>query len=151
MKLNVPLFVNFVDFKKPFDIVHRESLWKILRAYGIPSKIVTIYKGILWTRRMHCHPIERFDRVISRQVWSKGGLYSLSNLVSKRHRLGDTWNLTWNRPRGIQWTLFTYLEDLNSADNLAVISPTRTNLQEHSYRLSNDARSAGLDVNQKKT
>ena len=89
---------------------------------------------------MHCHPVERSDRVMSRQVWSKGGLYSLSNLVSNRHRFGDARNLTSNRPLGIQWTLFTYLEDLNSADKLAVISPTRTNLLENSDRLSNDAR-----------
>lgn len=48
IKWNIPLFINFIDFKKAFDSVHRESLCKILRAYGIPSKIVTIiYKGIL--------------------------------------------------------------------------------------------------------
>ena len=30
------LYVNFVDFAKAFDSVHRHSLWKLLRAYGIP-------------------------------------------------------------------------------------------------------------------
>lgn len=39
---NVPLFINFIDFKEAFDSVHRESLWKILRAYGIPPKIIII-------------------------------------------------------------------------------------------------------------
>jgi len=32
-----PLSINFVDFKKAFDSVHRESLWSIARLYGIPS------------------------------------------------------------------------------------------------------------------
>ena len=41
---NVPLYVNFIDFKKAFDNVHRESLWKILRTYGIPHKIVVIIR-----------------------------------------------------------------------------------------------------------
>lgn len=94
---------------------------------------------------MHCHAGELPDRVISRQVWSKVGLHSLSNLVSNRHRLKPS---PWNT---VQWTLFTYLEDLDPADDLAVISPTRTNLQEKSDRLSNYAKPTGLRINQKKS
>jgi hypothetical protein len=30
-----PLFINYIDFKKAFDSVHRETLWKIPRSYGI--------------------------------------------------------------------------------------------------------------------
>ena len=36
------IYVNFVDFEKAFDSVHRESLWKILRHYGIPEKLVKL-------------------------------------------------------------------------------------------------------------
>ena len=39
-----PCYVNFIDFEKAFDSIHRESLWCILRHYGIPCKIVTIIK-----------------------------------------------------------------------------------------------------------
>ena len=39
------LFVNFVDFEKAFDSVHRDSLWNILRHYGIPSKLVHLIKS----------------------------------------------------------------------------------------------------------
>ena len=28
-----PLIINFIDFKKAFDSIHRESLWKILKLY----------------------------------------------------------------------------------------------------------------------
>ena len=38
------LFINFVDFEKAFDSVHRESLWKIMQSYGIPMKIVNLVK-----------------------------------------------------------------------------------------------------------
>jgi hypothetical protein len=38
------LLVNFVDFEKAFDSLHRDSLWKILRNYGISSKIVQLIK-----------------------------------------------------------------------------------------------------------
>ena len=32
------LYINFVDFEKTFDSIHRDSLWRILRAYGIPLR-----------------------------------------------------------------------------------------------------------------
>jgi len=35
------LYINFVDFEKAFDSIHRDSLWHILRHYGIP-RIVSI-------------------------------------------------------------------------------------------------------------
>lgn len=35
--------LNFIDFVKAFDLVHRETLWKISRAYGLPSRFVDIF------------------------------------------------------------------------------------------------------------
>ena len=35
-----------VDFEKAFDSVHSESLWNIMRSFGIPDKMVrVIYVG----------------------------------------------------------------------------------------------------------
>jgi hypothetical protein len=39
------LIINFIDFAKTFDSTHRDSLWKILRHYSIPSKIVDLIKA----------------------------------------------------------------------------------------------------------
>ncbi|KAK3740237.1 hypothetical protein RRG08_054258 [Elysia crispata] len=39
---NSPLLVNFIDFEKAFDSIDRDTLWKLLRHYGIPPKIVTL-------------------------------------------------------------------------------------------------------------
>ena len=39
------LYINFVDFQKAFDSIHRDSLWHILRAYGIPQKIVQLIQS----------------------------------------------------------------------------------------------------------
>ena len=41
-----PVYINFVDFKKAFDMVDRNILWKGLRHYGIPIKIVNIIQGL---------------------------------------------------------------------------------------------------------
>ena len=36
------IYVNVLDFEKAFDSIHRTSLWKILRQYRIPRKILHI-------------------------------------------------------------------------------------------------------------
>ena len=35
-----PSYLLLVDFEKAFDSVDREAMWRILRHYGIPDKIV---------------------------------------------------------------------------------------------------------------
>ena len=37
-----PLVINFIDFVKAFDSLHRPSLWDIMKAYGMPIKIIRI-------------------------------------------------------------------------------------------------------------
>ena len=38
---NLPAVITFIDFRKAFDTVHRGKMLKILRAYGIPNRIVS--------------------------------------------------------------------------------------------------------------
>ena len=40
------MYTHFVDFEKAFDSVHRESLWNIMRSYGIPDKMVRVIADI---------------------------------------------------------------------------------------------------------
>ena len=42
----VPLSIIFVDFTKAFSSVYRPSLWKILKSYGIPGKVVSAIEQI---------------------------------------------------------------------------------------------------------
>ena len=41
-----PLIIDSIDFKKAFDSIHRESLWKILKLYGVPDKFINIFKTL---------------------------------------------------------------------------------------------------------
>jgi len=45
-----PVYINFIDFKKAFDMIDRSTMWRIMRHYGILLKIVSIihslYNGI---------------------------------------------------------------------------------------------------------
>ncbi|KAK3096295.1 hypothetical protein FSP39_025444, partial [Pinctada imbricata] len=46
MEWNSKLLVCYIDFEKAFDSVHRDELWKIMRSYGIPSKLVKMTKAM---------------------------------------------------------------------------------------------------------
>ena len=52
---------------------------------------------------------------------------------------------------GIQWTLFSQLEDLDFADDLAFLSVNVDHLQEKTYRLERYAKQTGLTINTSKT
>ncbi|VDP73732.1 unnamed protein product [Schistosoma mattheei] len=42
---NSSQYINFIDHEKAFDIVDRRTLWKLLRHYGAPEKIVNIIRN----------------------------------------------------------------------------------------------------------
>ena len=103
-----PLFINYIDFKKAFDSVHRETLWKIPRSYGIPLKIYTLMQAFY--NNFECSVI--LENSISEPCIVKSGV-----------RLGCTMSLilflvvidwiqrqaTSDKRRGIQWTMFSHL------------------------------------------
>ena len=41
---NSSLYVKFFDYEKAFDSVDKETLWKVLRHYGVPKKLVNTIK-----------------------------------------------------------------------------------------------------------
>ncbi len=58
---------------------------------------------------------------------------------------------TCDRPGDIQWTLFSQLEDLYFADDLAVLSTKHIHPQEKTDRLNMFAKQTGLNINASKT
>ncbi|VDO83552.1 unnamed protein product [Schistosoma margrebowiei] len=42
---NSSLYINFIDYEKAFDSVDRRILWKLLRHYGVPEKIVNTIRN----------------------------------------------------------------------------------------------------------
>ena len=44
LEWNASLYTCFVDYEKAFDSVHRETLWRMMQSYGIPSKFIRIVK-----------------------------------------------------------------------------------------------------------
>ncbi len=46
LEYQTPLIISFIEFKKAFDSIHRESLWKTLKVYGVPDKFINIFKTL---------------------------------------------------------------------------------------------------------
>ena len=40
------MLAAYVDVKKTFDLVHRETLWNLLRLRGIPARIIGLLTGL---------------------------------------------------------------------------------------------------------
>ena len=58
---------------------------------------------------------------------------------------------TQNARHGIQWTMFSQLEDLDYADDIALLSTNARHLQQKANVLNENAKKSGLHINMKKT
>ena len=145
-----PLCSGFIDFKKAFHSIHHSTLWKILRHYGLPQKIVDII-SILY-QNFECSVLIERNKTNSFSVRSgdcQGCILSpiLFN-IALDYIMRQT---TQNAQHGIQWTLISQLEDLDYADDIALLSTTAIHLQKKAQLLTENARKTGLQINQKKT
>ena len=144
------LIVNFIDYEKAFDSLDRKTLWKIMRHYGIPSKLVQLveelYEGSS-CRVVHDGQLtDSFDIITGVK---QGCILSPFLFI-----LAIDWLMketTSGSRNGIQWTLWTQLEDLDFADDLALLSHTQAQMQEKTTDLDKLSRSVGLHIHPRKS
>jgi hypothetical protein len=150
---NAPLLVNFIDFKKAFDSIHRDTLWAVLRSYGIPEKIVKLIK--LFYEHFECGVIllegvsEYFEvKTGVRQgcILSPLLFLTLIDLVMRRTTNGMRRGIHWGSPLGTEC-----LEDLDFADDIAVLSCTEQHMREKTAALRQHAGHVGLEISTEKT
>ena len=126
---NSPLFINFADFEKASDSVDRDTLWKLLRHYGVPVKIVNIIRSSY--ERLSCRVIHRGQPTEAFNVRTgvrQGCL--LSPFLFLIAIDGVMRTATAQARNGIQWTLWLQLGDLDFAEDLALLSHTHRQMQE---------------------
>ena len=149
-EFNSPLYVLFIDYEKAFDKIDRSMLWILLANYGVPAKIIQLIKTQYdqFTCRvshagMLSDPIETICGV------RQGCLLSpLLFLVVIDHVMVT---VTQGKPRGIQWGLTGRLEDLDYADDQALLSHTREEMQDKLLDLTATAATVNLKINISKT
>ena len=129
LEWNSSLYVNFVDYEKAFDSVDRETLWKLLRFYGIPEKFVTLIKSSYegFTCRV-AHEAQLSDSFEVRTGVRQGCLLSPFLFL-----LAIDWimtSVTKAGNNGIQWTPWEQLDDLDYADDLFLLSHNPLQMQD---------------------
>ncbi|XP_030638825.1 uncharacterized protein LOC115819438 [Chanos chanos] len=150
LEWNNPVLINFIDFQKAFDSLHRDTLWKIVQSYGVPPKMTTLMK--MFYNQFECSVI--INGNLTDWFSVESGVRQGCIISPILFLFAIDWTMqktTSDKPRGIQWTLFTQLEDLDSADDLAILSTNHTHLQEKTDRTNRCARQLGLNINIFKT
>ena len=143
------LYINFIDFEKAFDSISRDVLWRLLRHYGLPDKIVTIIK-VLYEgfSAQVVHNGQKTQPLDMRTGVRQGCLLSpLLFLVA----LDWVTRTAFDRKRGIQWTFTTSLEDLDFADDLALLSHRIQDMRDKTRALEVQSAKVGLKINATKT
>ena len=116
-----PVFVNFVDFEKAFDSVHRNGLWMIVNQYGILQKIISIVKALY--DGFECALVEEdttsewFELTtdVKQGCTMSGFLFLLIIDSVMRHTVKE-------EGTGLRWKFTSKPEDLDFADDVALIS-----------------------------
>ena len=138
-----------VDFSKAFDCIIRVRPWGIMGQYGIPDIFIRIFKA-LYHQRSSCV--------------TERGRYSSWFEVTSGVRQGCVMSgfifvliMEWimrrtnNRKLGLRRKLISVLEDLDYADDVALLSSSFADLQEKTDRLVATAIVVGLKINPRKT
>ena len=150
LEWNSPLYINFIDYEKAFDSVDRETLWKLLRHYGIPEKIVNIIRSSY--DGMSCRVVHGGQLTNSFQV--RTGVRQGCLLSPFLFLLAIDWimkSATSQRRNGIQWTLWEQLDDLDFADDLALLSHSQQQMQDKTNVVAALSSQVGLNIHKEKT
>ena len=137
MEWQASLHLNFIDFEKAFDSVHRDTLWKLLGLYGIPQKIIRMIQAL--NRDFTCSVLHEGNLTpwFAVETGVKQGyiLSPLLFLIALDWVMKET---TSHQRTGIRWKLTTVLEDLDYADDICLLSSFGSHLIEKTARLNNN-------------
>lgn len=144
------VIINFIDFKKAFDSVDRESLWNILQTYGIPQHYINIFRN-LYTNSRCCVKTEngttdfftietgvRQGCILSPFLFLLAIDYIMKNSMSDQNF-------------GIGWINQRKLTDLDFADDIALLAESSSQLKEMTTALEQEAAKVGLMISDTKT
>ena len=141
---------NFIDFRQAFDSVDRETIWQLLHHYGIPQSFITLiqqlYEGATCQIIHNSKLTEDFEvRTGVRQGCMLSPMIFLLVVDWVMHQTTKTGKT------GIQWSLTQFLEDLDFADDLCLMSQKCQHMQQKTDNLAQEASKTGLQINLEKT
>ena len=128
LEWNATLYLVFIDYEKAFDSIHRETLWKIMRQYGIPGKYIRLVKMFYDNDR--CSVLT--EGGIGESFSVKSGVKQGCVMSGFLFILVIDWIMRKTVTRndtGIQWSLTKKLEDLDYADDIVTVSSKMSHAQ----------------------
>lgn len=146
---NTPLYVVFIDFERAFDTLQREFIWRALRKKGIPNKIINVIKALYSNAKTSVLHNGQLSEEFEIEYGVRQGC-PLSPLLFNC-ALDEIMKESTRVSRGIKWSLFDSLEDLDYADDIALLAHKYSEMQQKLDILATNARKAGLRVNTRKT
>ena len=150
LEWNSPLYINFIDYEKAFDSVDRETIWKLLRHYGVPEKIISLIQYTF--QGMSCRNAHAGQ--LSKSFGVRTGVRQGCPLSPFLFLLVIDWIMkttTTGKNNGIQWTFWTQLDDLDFTDDLTRLSHNHSQMQDKTTLLETTSAGIGLKINRKKT
>ncbi|VDP03592.1 unnamed protein product [Schistosoma curassoni] len=147
---NSSLYINFIDYEKAFDTVDRRTLWKLLRHYGVPEKIVNIIRNSY--NGLQCKVVHGEQLTDAFQL--RTGIRQGCLLSPFLFLLVVDWIMKTSRSEGqhgIQWTAQDQLDDLDFTDDLALLSHTHEQMQLKTASVAAVSASVGPNIHKGKT
>ena len=150
LEWRTPLYINFIDYEKAFDSLDRNTLWDLMASYGIPGKIISLVKNTYEGTSCRILHDSGLTEMFSIKTSVRQGdllspfLFLLAIDWAMKETISDSRN-------GIQWTLVDQLEDLDFADDLALLSHTHSQMQAKTSKLEAISSKLGLKINTDKT
>lgn len=120
-----------------------------MKRYGIPHEMVRVIAGIY--QGFECAVVDGSETLEWFKI--KSGVKQGCVMSGFLFLLALDWTMreaTADKRRGIRWNFTTVLEDLDFADDIALLSSKISDLQEKTGRLAEEAARVGLKRNARK-
>jgi hypothetical protein len=149
-EMNNPLHMCFIDYEKAFDRVSRHSIWHALEKRNVPPKLMALIRSLYdgyETKVLHSGNLSAPFSTISgvRQGCILSPILFLCAIDEILHSALD------DKKRGIWWTPFEHLEDLDFADDIVLFSQNATKMQSKLNDLQAESEKSNMKINVSKT
>ena len=148
-KFQQPTTACFIDFRTAFDSVDRDALWIILKADGMPQKLVNLIKSYYSNTRARIRIYGEESSEFSLNSGVRQGcplspvLFNYAIDWIMHHSLIDY--------LGVQLSPDVFVADLEFADDIVILGDSPSVLQPILNRVVHFAKIMGLEINSIKT
>ncbi|CAH1274782.1 Hypp9326 [Branchiostoma lanceolatum] len=158
IEYNIPLYINFIDFKAAFDSIKREFIWKAFSFYGLPAKYIRVLQAFFYNTvsavRVNGEQSNWFNVESGTGQGDIQGppvfnvCINLAAYLTEQNKQLSTGAVLLQETPGKP---AVSVMDTDYADDMALLDNTKPGLQETTDLLCNYSSLGGLKANAKKT